>query len=44
MKNYDLGFTKDNLVWLENKIQASQKEALKNELSRIPGVEKMSYA
>lgn len=44
MKNYDLGFTKDNLVWLESKIQASQKEALRNELSRIPGVEKMSYA
>lgn len=44
MKNYDLGFTKDNLVWLENKVQAHQKEALRNELSRIPGIEEISYA
>ena len=43
MRNYKLGFDKENVVWLENKISAEQKDALRSELTQIPGVKIVSY-
>ena len=44
MRNYKLGFDKENVVWLSSKINPEQKSAWENELKRIPGVEMVSYA
>lgn len=44
MRTYDLGFDKENVVWLESKVDPVRKEALRDELSRIPGVETVSFA
>lgn len=43
MQNYDMGFNKENLFWMDNTIEASQTEAFRNELKSIPGVEQVSY-
>ncbi len=43
MRNYKLGFDKENVVWLKNKISAEQKDALRSELTQIPGVKIVSY-
>ncbi len=44
MRNYNLGYDKENVVWLESRIGADQKNALDNELRQIAGVELISYA
>lgn len=43
MRNYDLGFDKENVVYLSNAISPSQKEALRSEFEKIPGVKGVSY-
>lgn len=44
MRTYDLGFDKNNVVWLQSKLSGKQNEPLRNELMRIPGVEGVSFA
>lgn len=43
MRSYDLGFAKENVVWLDNRIEATQKDALRSEFERIPGVAGVSF-
>ena len=43
MQNYDMGFDKDNLFWMNNTIGNNQREAFRNELNSIAGVEAVSY-
>ncbi|HEX2967639.1 MAG TPA: FtsX-like permease family protein [Bacteroidales bacterium] len=43
MKNYDMGFNKENLYWMDYMIEPSRKAAFRNELKSIPGVEEVSY-
>ena len=43
MQNYDMGFNKENLFWMDNTVQPSQKAAFRNELRSIPGVEEVSF-
>src|SRR5690554_2702622 len=43
MQNYDMGFNKENLFWMDNTIKAEQTEAFRNELKSIPGVEQVAY-
>lgn len=44
MRRYDLGFNKENVVWLDCKVSAKQQQALTNELYTIPGVRLISFA
>lgn len=43
MQNFDTGFNKENLFWMENTITANQKTAFRNLLKTIPGVIDVSY-
>jgi putative ABC transport system permease protein len=43
MQNYNIGFNKENLFWMENTIKANQKTAFRNLLKSIPGVIDVSY-
>jgi len=43
MQNYDLGYNKENLFWMEYIIKANQKTAFRNSLKSIPGVIEVSY-
>lgn len=43
MQNYDMGFNKENLFWMDNTIETSRIEAFRNELKSIPGVEQVSF-
>lgn len=43
MQNFDTGFNKENLFWMENTINASQKTAFRDLLKSIPGVIEVSY-
>ncbi|MCG6189787.1 ABC transporter permease [Maribellus maritimus] len=43
MQNYDMGFNKDNIFWMDNTIEANKREAFRNELKSIPGVEEASF-
>jgi len=43
MKNYNLGFRKNNILIISNTVPANQIPALKSILERIPGVEKLSF-
>lgn len=43
MQNYDMGFIKENLFWMDNTVEVIQTEAFRNELKSIPGVEQVSY-
>jgi putative ABC transport system permease protein len=43
MQNYNPGYDKENLFWMENSIKASQKTAFRNLLKSIPGVTDISY-
>lgn len=41
--SYDLGFDEENVVYLDNKIENTQQEALESELKSIPGVKLISF-
>jgi putative ABC transport system permease protein len=43
MQNYDMGFNKENLFWMDNTVEANQIEAFRAELKSIPGVEQVSF-
>lgn len=43
MQNFNIGFNKENLFWMENTINANQKTAFRNILKSIPGVIDVSY-
>ena len=43
LKNYNLGFDKENVIWLQSNISFSQKEALRNEFMSLPGVRYVSF-
>lgn len=43
MRNYKLGYNKNYIVWLDNKITSQQKNALQSEFERIPGVQLVSF-
>ena len=43
MQNFNLGFNKENLFWMENTISANQKSAFRNLLKSIPGVIDVSF-
>ena len=43
LQNYDMGYNRDNLFWMENTVEASQKDAFRNVLKAIPGVAEVSF-
>ncbi|NHB67932.1 ABC transporter permease [Perlabentimonas gracilis] len=43
LRNFDLGFKRDNIVYFGNPISTGEKEAFKNELKRIAGVVEVAY-
>jgi putative ABC transport system permease protein len=43
LQNYNLGFNTENLFWMDNTIEGSQREAFRHELKSIPGVEEVTY-
>ena len=43
LKNYDLGYKKDNIIWIENTIESDRTSAFKGILENIPGVEQICY-
>lgn len=43
MRNYDMGFTKDNIVSYVNMTEPEKRDGLRNELLRIPGVKNVSF-
>ena len=43
MRNYNMGFNKDNIVSYVNMTEPEKRDALKNELLRIPGVKSVSF-
>ncbi|HCT29600.1 MAG TPA: hypothetical protein DIW31_02450 [Bacteroidales bacterium] len=44
MKTYDLGFKKDNIVFIGNDIKNDQRDAFKNEVLKIAGIVDVAYA
>lgn len=43
MRNYNLGFDKENIIWMENQVSGAQKMALRSEFEKIPGVVGVSF-
>lgn len=43
LRNYDMGFSKDNIMWIRNAIPPEQKNSFRDELLRIPGVQSVTY-
>ncbi|MFV0268156.1 MAG: FtsX-like permease family protein [Draconibacterium sp.] len=43
MQNYNMGFATNNLFWMDNTIEATQKAAFRSELMSVPGVEAVTY-
>lgn len=43
MRHYDLGFSKENTVWLDNYVSQAQMEALRSEFLKIPEVSGVSF-
>ena len=44
LRNYDLGFSKDNIIQIEYLSGTDKKNTIKNALQKIPGVEKVSLS
>lgn len=44
MRNFDLGFNRDNIIYFDNDIGISQRDAFRNEVLKIPGVIELGYA
>jgi putative ABC transport system permease protein len=44
MQNYNVGFNKDNLFWMDNTINPNQKETFRDLLKSIPGVAGVTYS
>ncbi|HZK08965.1 MAG TPA: FtsX-like permease family protein [Bacteroidales bacterium] len=43
MRNHDLGFNHDNIVWLVNNLKRGQTEGFRNVIEKIPGVKRVSF-
>lgn len=43
MRNYNLGFERENILILQNKVNANRTSALRSELETIAGVDKVSF-
>ncbi|MCK9453090.1 MAG: ABC transporter permease [Bacteroidales bacterium] len=43
MRNHDLGFNHDNIVWLVNNLKRGQTEGFRNVIEKIPGVKSVSF-
>lgn len=43
MKSYNIGFSKDNILWISNDISPNQKDAFRSEMKKIPNVEEVSF-
>lgn len=43
MRTYDVGFKKENIIYLVNYMDASQKDAFRDEILKISGVDGLSY-
>lgn len=43
LQNFDLGFDKDHVVWLENRVDARQYASLRSEFMKIPEVRGVSF-
>lgn len=43
MRNYNLGFNKENIISMGNQVSAEQKMALRSEFDKIPGVVGVSF-
>jgi putative ABC transport system permease protein len=43
MQNYNTGFEKENLFWMDNTLGANQKAAFRDLLKTIPGVAEVSF-
>ena len=43
MRSYNTGFQKDNILWMENTIEAKQKKAFSDVLKSVPGVQEVSF-
>jgi putative ABC transport system permease protein len=43
MRNHDLGFNHDNIVWLDNNLKSGQTEGFRNLIKKIPGVKSVSF-
>ncbi len=44
MRNFDLGFNRDNIIYFDNDIGNSQRDAFRDEVLKIPGVIELGYA
>ncbi|MDP2721453.1 MAG: ABC transporter permease [Bacteroidales bacterium] len=43
MRNFDPGFNTTNIVWFDNNINPTEIQSFKNEMSKIPGVKRVSF-
>ncbi len=43
MRNHDLGFNHNNIVWMDNNIDNDKMEGFKNLMEKIPGVKRISF-
>jgi len=43
LQNYDMGYNRENLFWMENTVEAQQKDAFRNVMKAIPGVTEVSF-
>lgn len=43
LRNYNLGFNKDNIIWLQNRVSPAQTDALRSEFMKLPGVKYVSF-
>lgn len=44
LQNYDLGFDRENVIRLQNRVYGSQKESLRSEFMKLPEVTMVSFA
>lgn len=43
LQNYNLGFDKENVIWMQSHISSSQTDALRSELMKLPEVKCVSF-
>ncbi len=43
LRNYELGYNKENIIWIDNQIEPKQQETFKTILKSISGVEHVCY-
>ncbi|HNX55454.1 MAG TPA: ABC transporter permease [Prolixibacteraceae bacterium] len=43
LQHYNMGYNRNNLFWMENTVESSQKDAFRNVMKAIPGVAEVSF-